>query len=492
MALALLLTTQSVQAAGPSCEKVWTDSSNPLVIAKDKTLAVHRKILPYLQTEVRISHLRSEKDLSKKSLLILQTIYNKPLQILSPLPTNIALAWEAPANKVLMKLWKNRQYEPSLEEWGTLIKYDALETFLRRRSFLQNNPNLHRFRRTLLTINRSILLGLFVIHSFFAAESRENAQSISDYLGNEEPNDLRVEILNETTPYPRIAIRIGPLVYSYGARQMTAVPLSEYFSNTKTIEGKSALRIWTEENFPRSVQSIELKLSPEEVKALRQELDSQKGKVSRRVALVHNRASPIVRALSKTTSFNIPWSFDPSPAAVFAYMTALKFKNDPRIGTLRQITEDGTHASIGLSTRNMWINSMESKFWMATMTLNSSVRFLLNIGLNEDEEQGATLIDELSTDVKSSIENLPEVQELSQSLAQLLEKPEISAQEANAMASRIQNTFESLKADHLNTLKNPSSSVMAQVAAEASLLLLDETKFLFLMDLGQNARQTTL
>lgn len=495
LALSLLLTAQAVQAAGLSCEAVWADSSNPLVIAKDKTLEIRRKILPYLQTEVRVSHLRLERNLSAKTLRILQNIYNKPLQILSPLPTQGVLSWEAPANKVLMKLWKDRAYEPTLAEWGDLVKYDALSTFLRRRDFLQSHPNLHRFRRTLLTINRSVLLGLFVIHGFFAEESRENAQNISDYLEDRDENDLRVEILNETTPYPRIAIRIGRKVYAAGARQLHVMTTDEYFSKAKNPEGKSPLGAWAEKHFVRSVQSIELILNPDEVKALRQELEAQRGKVSRRITLVSNRASPIVRALSKATSLNIPWNVDPSPAAVFAYMTALKIKNDPRIGALRQITEDGSEASIGLSARNMWINSMESKFWMATMTLNSSLHFLLNLGSTSDKAaelpDAATvkLAEELKDEADASVRQAPEFRELSASLSSLLDSPSVSNADLEAMAGRIRSVIDELKSPHRKSLEDPASSITAQVAAEASLMLLEETKLLFLSDLGAKARE---
>lgn len=405
LSLALLLATSSVQGAGLSCDRVW--ASTPLSRTLDRAAAIHAKIRPYLQSEVRVPHLRHERDLSERSLRLLQMIYNRPIQILSPLSTQRVLPWEAPANKVMMKLWRNRNYKPTRSEWAILKKYKAADAFRSRRTFLQKHPNWHRFRKTAIALSRSYLAAIFLLHSFFAEEAADNTQTVSDYLKAEDGDEFRVEILNETTPFPHIAIRVGKRVYSYGFERMTALSLSEYLTLPETDSEKSALRKWSEKHLPRSIQSVQLKLSPAEANALRLELESHRGKVYKNMTMVNDCASMIARALSKTTSVHIPWEIDASPATMFTYLIMLKIKNDPRIGIFRQITEDGVEASLGLGARNVWISSMESKLWRTTMTFNIPLRALMNLTLEDEEiqtldENEIRLLEEMLVEIGSS------------------------------------------------------------------------------------------
>lgn len=109
----------------------------------------------------------------------------------------------------------------------------------------------------------------------------------------------QIQILNEVTPMPHTAIRIGDNVFSHGVSVLTQKHIDYYMRTQQIQNGANASSAPSLAGIAkkRTVDAITLNLSPEIVAKIQAELMQETGKVYKNTTFVNSCASMIVRIL---------------------------------------------------------------------------------------------------------------------------------------------------------------------------------------------------
>ncbi len=197
--------------------------------------------------------------------------------------------------------------------------------------------------------------------------------------------DDEIQLIDETLPFPHLAIRIGDRVYSYGTNQVSITPARIYLDSrfASEIEGKRPG--WLARN--RAVHVATLKLDPSEVSALRRHLELQNGKIYRNLTLINDCSTMIVRAIESHTSVRIGKAIDPSPTAVMASFAYRKAAGDPIVKKVQLVRTDPNVPDAVLYARAAWIGILEGRLFYESYLLNTGVRGIFDHRFGPDEIQ---------------------------------------------------------------------------------------------------------
>lgn len=136
--------------------------------------------------------------------------------------------------------------------------------------------------------------------------------------------DDQIQILNETTPFPHMAIRIGNMVYSHGMEALTQMPVDLYLrvqllQQLPKDAGTSA-KIMSAAGKQRVVDSVVLNLDKETVLRIRDQLLSETNKDYKNKTFVNSCSSMVVRVLKEEgIDVSVPF-LDASPSMVLSQL----------------------------------------------------------------------------------------------------------------------------------------------------------------------------
>jgi hypothetical protein len=477
LTLSLLLSFQGSAFAQLRCDSVFLDwpSEGPL----EKLNRAYLMINQWSSGDMRVHHSRGGEPWYKSEpKRALQYIYNNPLQLINPLPihTSTILKWDAPANPIFSKMWKNPKYSPTEAERNILKKYGVEERFDTRQKFLQEHGNWYKVRRALSYSYRSGLWMAFFLQLYFATQSEQNFVDANEYIADQDKGDLRVEIISETTPFPHVALRIGRRVYSYGVDRLSVSTVAEYFNPKMQPDGT-----W----IPRVVQSIELNLTAEQVSKLKDDLESRRANVYHNITFVNDCATMIARALKRNNIIDIPVVVDASPAAMIQYLSVLKIKGDKRIGEFRQVQVGGEKSAKTMTARNFYINAVEARIWKTSFYLNLPMRMMMdqvydesNIEFRDPAVQQA--LDEYIQAMEAEVRGSLEVLGLQAQIDEAIAGTTFTAAEAQKLNNEISEVIKALRAPEEATLNTPGMDLLDHESANAKVILLNtiENEFL--------------
>lgn len=242
------------------------------------------------------------------------------------------------------------------------------------------------------------------------------AEVQNDYL-NHSNSKKKIDLLFETTPFPHLAVRIDNHVYSYGVQRLNIVSVDQYFEknnpNAKT-DGSFDYIYSSLSQLSRVTNFVEIELPLVEVQAFQRKMRASQGNFYRNATWVNDCASMLNFNLEETTSFNIPSAImiDTSPSLFYAYLALKKQSGDRRIKAFGQIHEnEETMSSFTNSFRNLWIHSMETKFWATSFTIHTAFRGYLdrtNTNLEFQSEGYQKELKKLEIDFKYIFREQPE------------------------------------------------------------------------------------
>ncbi len=374
----------------------------------------------FLQAQPRLwNHVSQEPNWGKKPLRLYQDWFHPVIRFLSPLWLPRA---NTPTFSIFKKLWRNRDYTPTDEEWAILDRYSARKNFETKKAFMARHPYWTAIRkgfgRTLETARiATLILALNLMHQ----QIEGGTPNVDQYLSQPQyalaPNQVR--ILNDLVPFPHAAIQIGDRVYSYGQTHLSRSTVNEYLRNRqirKLVEaerirrgepepiddheiprgssatvrqfggalGEAIIKTLGLDKLPQSLQAVTLNLTEAEVKKLQRYFEMQVGKQYPNATMVNDCATMGVRALQENTSLQIsgPGDFiayraiDASPSQLSLYFAARKSLGAKWVGPIYQITvEEESHPHL---LRNSYINVLESKVFIDLVVFNQVNRLYID------------------------------------------------------------------------------------------------------------------
>jgi hypothetical protein len=320
---------------------------------------------------------------------------------------------------IYRKVWKNPEVVLEESERAILAARQMTESLEDFRVLLRENPRSVKTRKILET-SATAALGVGsaagIIH--FVNQAGEGVVSSRDFLSDSKHRlgEWQIQLLNETVPFPHLAVRMGERVYSYGESHMTVTSVVHYLEEQKFAE------LWRRQNpelagersgeekagsssrslssallkiseatglssLPRSVQIVTLNLDPEDYKRLRSYLEDQTGKRYHNVTFVNDCATMITRALEKNTTFRFSRLLDASPSQIVMALSVMKASGDTRVESVRLVAVDQAESGMSQLFRNLYINTMESKIFVTGFLFNQGWRACIDATMTDDELQ---------------------------------------------------------------------------------------------------------
>jgi hypothetical protein len=363
-----------------------------------KTAAVGRRAreLPaYFDVSPRVSNANRARTVTLYAALKLRSILIGGIDFLSPvhLRTFLPERWLERTAPIFSKLEKDPKFVPMGEDLEILRRYGAEAAFEKRSALLAKNP---KWFRTLRIADRTYRWGVAALGAVAIALAVEQSA-----LGDEPPVDIdafladpknrllpnQIQLLNETIPFPHLAVRIGDVVYSYGVSHMTSQPIGAYLRSHQP-QGDGSGGFFSRQ---RSVQVVTLDLAPDETakiqrhfrdqdgraydfeaiqsemnpeyRELRRHLSLQEKKKYENVTLVNDCASMVVRALNLQTSMRVPTAIDPSPSSILMYLGAEKMLGNPRVKSIRLVKGSRDQSPVLQLLRNAYVNAREARLY---------------------------------------------------------------------------------------------------------------------------------
>ncbi len=372
-----------------------------------------RDLPQYFQIAPRVSNAERARTITLYAALKMRSLLIAGVDFVLPvhLRTFMNEKWIERTLPIFTKLEKNPNYLPGAAELATLRKYGAESAFETRRQYLLANPKWSKGARYLDATYRWAIAGVFATAIGIAVLQTAEADApitIEEYL-DESRHPLRpnqIQLINETVPFPHLAIRIGDVVYSYGYTNMTSSPLEVYVREhepkaepdpkplpreTSETPGSGA-RVMSFLKRHRSMQVVTLDLAPDETEKMRRHFENLDGKPYdfsaieadmspeyrklrrylvlqdqkkyKNVTLVNDCASMLVRALKLQTSIEIPKLIDPSPSSIFMYLSAMKLAGtNPKVRSVRLVLGDANQRPWLHLLRNAYINVREARLF---------------------------------------------------------------------------------------------------------------------------------
>jgi hypothetical protein len=333
-----------------------------------------------------------------------------------PLPRNLG---RGEVYAIYRKVWKNPEVMLEESERAILAARQMTESLEEFRALLRENPRSVKARRILDT-SATAALGVGsaagIIH--FVNQAEQGVISSESFLKDAQYRlgEWQIQLLNETVPFPHLAVRMGERVYSYGESHMTVTSVVHYLEEQKFADlwrrqnpelagdrsgeeragsssrslSSSLLKIGEAtglSSLPRSVQIVTLNLDQGEYKRLRSYLEDQTGKRYHNVTFVNDCATMVVRALEKNTSFRFSRVLDASPSQIAMALSVMKASGDRRVESVRLIAVDRSEAGMSQLFRNLYINTMENKIFVAGFLFNQGWRAWIDATMGDGELQ---------------------------------------------------------------------------------------------------------
>lgn len=247
---------------------------------------------------------------------------DKLVWLLNPLPVDFYL-YNAQVRKIYDKVFKNPNTELSPAERDLISKKQLTADLEIYRSTIQNQPLfLKGLRRSKRFFQRTApKWASFLVFVSLIADA--SVRSSSDYIEAASRRDAsvpRVELIHDMYAFPHTAIRIDDRIYSPGQKTVLVSTVREY------------LKPDLASPVPRSVSLVELKLSDEEVSALRERFEEIAWLNYYNETGVHDCATLVCTVLEKTLDLRLPPVVDASPSLTYTWLRADGFFGNPRIG----------------------------------------------------------------------------------------------------------------------------------------------------------------
>ncbi len=353
-----------------------------------------RKLPKYFEVAPRVSNAGRARTITLYGALKLRSALLAGIDFLSPLHLRTFLPerWLERTAPVFAKLEKDRFYVPNPEDLAILRKYGAETKFYERQQLLQENPRWFRglrivdatYRWTVAGLTASAI-GLAISQSAWGDPPIDIDQLLNDPRYKLLPN--QIQLINESVPFPHLAIRIGDMVYSYGFTHMTAQSLETYLRSHQP-NGDGSGTFFERQ---RSMQIVTLNLAPDEIAKMRAHFEGQDGKAYdlaaiekdmdpeyvklrrylllqsnkeyKNVTFVNDCASMVARALRKETGIAIPKMIDASPSSIMMYFGMEKQAGNPKVESIRLVKGSKDQNATLQLIRNAYINAREARFF---------------------------------------------------------------------------------------------------------------------------------
>jgi hypothetical protein len=334
-------------------------------------------VLPMLQTRVSVSNAQRTRSLTKYAVLSVADLAKGvgafAGDFFTPFPLRAVIPekWFTKTGPIFVALEKNADRALSDSERKLLEEYGALEKYYARQKLLKENPKWFKGLHVAKTTRRWAIAGVTVLAvgaAVLQSAWGDGTVDVETLLNDPKYalGDHQVQLINETLPFPHLAIRIGDEVFSYGVDRMTMTRASEYLS---VQIGKEEAGVGAFLKRQRSVQVITLDLDDERVLRLRRHLALHTQKRYENVTLMNDCSTMVARALQSEASVKIPKMIDPSPSSVILYFAGERLAGNPVVNSARLVTATKGQNPWLHVLRNAWVNIQEAKFYFAPMTI---------------------------------------------------------------------------------------------------------------------------
>lgn len=174
------------------------------------------------------------------------------------------------------------------------------------------------------------IASLFAIHTAGNVATMAQTQDVildpeSSLMSSLPLKNDQIQVLNETVPFPHIAIRIGNMVYSHGVHHLSQTPVDEYMQSERLKENapaKGLLGISQKLGvLKRNIDTVILNLDEKTVLGIRDQLLKETNKEYNNKTFVNSCASMTVRVLvSQGVDIN-QGVLDASPSILLSYLS---------------------------------------------------------------------------------------------------------------------------------------------------------------------------
>lgn len=329
-----------------------------------------------LTAKVKVSNAERTNSLTKYAVLKLKDLVVGvgmfAGNVLSPVPLRVILPgrWFRATDPIFRALEKNPARELLPKEVDLLRKYGALEVYEKRRLALLANPKWYKGVHIVDGVAKWAIAGAAAVAigaAFVQSAWGDGTLSVEELLNDPQfaLESGQIQLINETVPFPHLAIRIGDEVFSYGVEQMTMTRAKDYLTqNLKGGEVKGALpRLMAYVRGRRSVQVTTLNLDEASVLRLRRYLALQTQKRYQNVTFMNDCSTMIARALRSEAGVKIPNLIDPSPSSMTLYFAQERIFGNPQVASVRLVTAGPNQDPWLHLLRNAYVNLQESKLY---------------------------------------------------------------------------------------------------------------------------------
>lgn len=266
---------------------------------------------------------------------------------------------------------------------------------------LYNKSKSSKVAENLSLSNRiinNLLLKVFILNSSLIVGANINSEyhsvNLEQYLNeiqNENSQVDWVDLVNETAPFPHLALRINNEIFSYGVDQFSVSPANIYLTEHLR-SNKQGVLSYISSKMPRKMQIIRLKIDPKNKLQLRTYLINQTSKNYKNITHVNDCAVMIARALNRYSNIKIPIMIDTSPTQVFTYFSIHNsiFRNSKNAQVLKifnvNTSLNDSKMNFNSMQRTISINEIESFLWTMSLPLNSLLRIYFDLKLRSDND----------------------------------------------------------------------------------------------------------
>ncbi|MBL7663679.1 MAG: hypothetical protein JNM93_00995 [Bacteriovoracaceae bacterium] len=343
---------------------------------------------------------------------------------LPKLPLKLRVAIRGPLYLIYRQLWHQPDRILSMRQISVLSKYNAIAHYQATKKFLLENPKKAKTRiwaMHFMEAGKYLTLSALSITIYELLQNE--AESKEEFLQSEASALKRnqVQLLENTTPFPHIALRINNTVYSYGVTHMTATPV-QYYMNTQMFTNEYGRKEKEEKLNSAERSSNELaktvaplldkyldesyivttiQLTNEEYVRLQTYYESNVGKRYKNYTMVNDCGSMIGRAFNSQTDFYIPQIVDASPGQFSMYLAMSKNFGDERVISSKIVMGENTKAPNTHMVQNLIMTGMESNLFMRMFVFNQGWRVTMDLfetpeTIQFHEEATKSVLDEIS------------------------------------------------------------------------------------------------